>query len=329
MEKSLECHLKTKKKKECVKYGLINAFLLAILILDISNKCPYSFSKWYYLEYAAIAILLCSALCYLLKYFFYVLSSQPIKGSEIQRDLLHFDDKDSSFLVQSPAKPTLSNTTYLPLSPTFLTNQSQPSFSMNCTYNNVRSSVSPARNTSFNTSTNQMSNSFGRNNSYNQHNASLNQNNSLNSTNASFTSPYKKYAKDEVITNEKELQHYISELNKQKETADTHNFSSSFHNSSISSLSNYFNSAANLLKTSLYQLSPSMTPTSQKKPSGGKDEGKTTDLNGHSEMIKRISSDKLSQYVANLRMVSFLGFYSLVYLIFAFVSVSLGWFVGW
>lgn len=309
MEKSLEFHLRTKKKKECVKWGGINATLLAILVFDISYKCPYSFSKWYYVEYAAIAILSLSVLCYLLKYLFYVLSSEPIKGSEIQRDLLHFDDKDSSFLVQSPTKPTPSNTTHLPLSPSFLTNQSHASFSMNCTYNNtmspMRSSVSPNRNASFNTSINQMNSSFGRNNSYNQHNASLNQNNSLNSTNASFTSPYKKYAKDEVITNEKELQHYISELNKQKETPETHNLSSSFHNSSISSLSNYFNSAANLLKTSLYQLSPSMTPTSQKKPSG-KDEGKMTDLNGHSEMIKRISSDKLSQYVANLRMVSLL-----------------------
>lgn len=75
---------------------------------------------------------------------------------------------------------------------------------------------------------------------------------------------------------------------------------------SINTLWNYCNNAANLLKTSIYQLSP--TVSSSTKQSVGKEFiGKSvgpgcSDLEGVSDVMKTISSTKLTKYVTNLRM---------------------------
>lgn len=76
---------------------------------------------------------------------------------------------------------------------------------------------------------------------------------------------------------------------------------------STNTLWNYWNNAANLLKTSIYQLSPTTTSPS-KQSSGGKElVGGSVglgcgDLGAISDLFKSISSAKLTKYVTNLRM---------------------------
>lgn len=73
-----------------------------------------------------------------------------------------------------------------------------------------------------------------------------------------------------------------------------------------STLWNYWNNAANLLKTSIYQLSPTnVSPTKQttSKELIGKNFGPgCSDLAGASESFKSLSTAKLTRYVTNLRM---------------------------
>lgn len=70
---------------------------------------------------------------------------------------------------------------------------------------------------------------------------------------------------------------------------------------------NYWNSAANLLKSSIYQLSPTTVSPNSKQSSSKELSGKSigpgcSDLNGVSNLFKTISSAKLTKYVTNLRM---------------------------
>lgn len=73
-----------------------------------------------------------------------------------------------------------------------------------------------------------------------------------------------------------------------------------------STLWNYWNNAANLLKTSIYQLSPTtMSPSKQmagKEPGVGNMGPGCGDLSATSDLFKTISSSKLTKHVTNLRM---------------------------
>lgn len=74
---------------------------------------------------------------------------------------------------------------------------------------------------------------------------------------------------------------------------------------STNTLWSYWNNAANLLKTSIYQLSP--TTTSPNKQSSGKELVGSVgpgcgDMGANSDLFKTISSTKLTKYVTNLRM---------------------------
>lgn len=92
VEKTLRIHLQTKTSRNDLKWGSINVALLSILLFDISNKCPFAFSNWYYIEYAAAILLGLSVLYYFSRYFFYWFTFEPIKGTQEQRRLLHFSE---------------------------------------------------------------------------------------------------------------------------------------------------------------------------------------------------------------------------------------------
>lgn len=291
VEKSLDLQMDAKHAKECLIWGTVNIFLLAILLFDIINKCPYAVSKWYYVEYTAAGILTVSVFCNFGKYLFFIFSKESVQGTKEQKNLLGFDDNDTSFMTAGKSKaPKLDNNS-APLNSSILSWHSSfndSARSPNWSYSRTtppRTSLSPGQNVSWNASI--------------QNNSSLNA--STLSSNASFVSPYSKYARDEIITDEKGLQHYLSQVSKIKEFGMTepHEVSSSFNQGSMNSFWNYCNSAANLLKTSLYQLAPSNNPSSQNKQSN-KEEG-VSDMDGNSDLIKKISSEKLSHYVANLR----------------------------
>lgn len=104
VEKSLDLQMEAKMAKKSLIWGSINILLLAILLFDISNKCPFAVSKWYYIEYAAAGILAASVLCNFFKYLFYVLGKESVEGTKEQKNLLGFEDNDTSFVTASKAK---------------------------------------------------------------------------------------------------------------------------------------------------------------------------------------------------------------------------------
>lgn len=92
VKKGLDIYLENKKKRNYLKWGSINAVILAVMMYDIKNKCPFTYSKWYYIEYVVAGILALSVLYYFIKYMFLWLTFEPIKGTQAQRKLLHFED---------------------------------------------------------------------------------------------------------------------------------------------------------------------------------------------------------------------------------------------
>lgn len=77
--------------------------------------------------------------------------------------------------------------------------------------------------------------------------------------------------------------------------------------SQTNTLWNYWNNAANLLKSSIYQLSPTNVSPNSKQSSSKELIGKNIgpgcgDLNGIADLLKTISPTKLTKYVTNLRM---------------------------
>lgn len=127
VKKSLDIYLDNKNRRNYLKWGFINAMILSVLMYDIKNKCPFSYSNWYYVEYVTAGLLAFSVLYYFTKFLFIWLTFEPIKGTQAQQKLLHFEDggkyqfqsdsevhsingwnlncfSDSSFIVQQPEK---------------------------------------------------------------------------------------------------------------------------------------------------------------------------------------------------------------------------------
>lgn len=97
VRKGLDIYLKSKRKRQYLAWGSINAVLLSIIVYDIRNKCPFAYSKWYYVEYAIAAFLGLSVLYYFSKYIFLWLTFKPIRGTQLQRKLLSFEDAGKIF----------------------------------------------------------------------------------------------------------------------------------------------------------------------------------------------------------------------------------------
>lgn len=92
VKKGLDIYLKNKQKRGYLKWGSLNAVLFAIVLYDIKNKCPFTFSNWYYVEYVFAGLLSLSVFYYFTKYIYVWLTFEPIKGTPAQRKLLRFDD---------------------------------------------------------------------------------------------------------------------------------------------------------------------------------------------------------------------------------------------
>ncbi|XP_018795793.1 PREDICTED: transmembrane protein 209 [Bactrocera latifrons] len=303
VELSLNMHLRAKLAKESLRWGCLNVVLLAILLFDISNRCPFAHSKWYYAEYIAAVLTGLGAFSSFLKYFLFIFRKNPILGTKEQKNLLKFDELDTSFLVTPPSQSKNKacddlatnqiNNTLLSWHSSF--NDSRAGMSHNWSYSRTtppRGSFSPqqqqqAHNTSWNSMGNRSLVMSGNNS------AMINTN--------SLMESYQKYKREELITDEESLKNYLKEFSiheqSMNETADV---SQHYNTGSVNSFWNYCNTAANMLKTSIYQLSPLTNPATPSKQSATEDGGLKF-MDSNSEVIRRISSEKLSQYVANLR----------------------------
>lgn len=85
-------HLQNSRSHEALKWGTLNMFVLSILLFDISNKCPFAISNWYYAEYAAATLVGICMLYNFGKFFYMLFSFTPLQGSVEQRRLLRFDE---------------------------------------------------------------------------------------------------------------------------------------------------------------------------------------------------------------------------------------------
>uniref|UniRef100_A0A336K9D8 CSON005613 protein n=1 Tax=Culicoides sonorensis TaxID=179676 RepID=A0A336K9D8_CULSO len=299
LNQSLTRQVINNHKRNCVIFGSINAVLLSIIWFDISQKCPYSFSYWYYCEYAAAGILSLSLIYYILSYMYHRYFVSPLKVTEDQRKLLRLDENDGTFVI-SPTKSPDPNVTFdktsAPINVSTLSwqsyNEGTPTgvSSASWTYNN-----------------NMTSQSFDSP-SFNLMNISADV-----SFNQSLPSGvlFRNYNhQSEMITDAKEIKKYLKETNeavaKNANILSSPDQSMGQTNQSFSSFWNNYrlDDLSALLKTSLYQLSPSTSGTSKQNlkedhSSSGLSKGLDA---GNSEVLKKIPSEKLSAYVANLRL---------------------------
>ncbi|XP_054735214.1 transmembrane protein 209-like [Anastrepha obliqua] len=304
VERGLDLHLRAKRAKNCLRWGSFNVVLLAILLFDISNQCPYTHSKWYYAEYLAAVLTGLGAFSCFLKYFLYLFHTNPILGTKEQKNLLKFEDCDSSFVITPPPQrkkgmcddlaPNQINSTLLSWHSSF--NDSRAGMSHLWNY----SRGTPSRN-SFSPPQQQQPFNASWNSSMGNRSINLASNTSAWNNSNSIVEPYNKYRREELITDEEGLKQYLKEFSIHEQSMnDTADVSHHYNPSSVNSFWNYCNTAANMLKTSIYQLAPMITPSTPSKQLASEDGGLKF-LDNNSEIIRLISSEKLSQYVVNLR----------------------------
>lgn len=111
-------------------------------------------------------------------------------------------------------------------------------------------------------------------------------------------SPRTYLTKKDIITDEISLRQYIKETSLTEDmSADVLDSSQKLNSTTFNHVWNYCHDAANILKNSLYQLSPSNTSPGEKP----NEFYGSLDFDGCSDLLRNISSTKLTQYVANLR----------------------------
>ncbi|KAL9700446.1 hypothetical protein quinque_003887 [Culex quinquefasciatus] len=300
VDNTLDLYLNTRRSRECLKWGSINIGLLSIVLFDISNKCPYSFSPWYYVEYVAAGILGASVLYYFARYFYYLFSKKPLEGTDQQRKLLKFDANDNSFVTTTPVASRKQSSAVTPggnLSSVSLHSFNESGLTVGSpgwVFNRGSPQGTPQQQQQP-----QDRNSSMQNYSF-EGSFSTSANNSTN-----FSPSMRKFVtKNDFIMDEKSLQSYLREY-----TTEEKNNSSFLErmNTSGNTFNSFWNSyklddMQNLLKTSLYQLSPSAPPSKQTLKEHESGPYNPIDAEISSEVLKKISSVQLSNYVANLRM---------------------------
>uniref|UniRef100_A0A182N9A0 Transmembrane protein 209 n=1 Tax=Anopheles dirus TaxID=7168 RepID=A0A182N9A0_9DIPT len=283
MNRTLELNLNKKRSKECLRWGTVHMLLLSVVLFDISNKCPYSFSHLYYVEYMAAVILGVSMVYYYSCYFYYVFSLEPIHGTEHQRRILKFDPNDSSFITTPPQTKQSPSANDAPMDVTTALlrsfNESNLSLASQGAFHRGSPTMPYDRNLSYEASPNV---SVGP---------------------VKFSPAFRKLGPPgDTIMDEKYHENVLNDRTVDKcnrSLREQMNNSEDSQNSSFSRLR--YSDMSYLLKTSLYQLSSSVTPSKQltKELETGP---YNAFIDGSPEGLKKVSATQLSTYVGNLRM---------------------------
>lgn len=291
VNRTLELNLNKKRARECLRWGTVNILLLSVLLFDISNKCPYSFSNWYYIEYVAATILASSMVYYYWCYFYYLFSAEPIRGTEQQRRILKFDTNDASFITTPLQAKKSESTDVTPMSVTTALLRSFNDSSLTITspgwvFNRGNSPMDVARPI----------------HPY-DHNCSYEASPNVSTGSVKFSPALRKLGyPGDLIMDEKYLDNVMNEASMDKGNRSFKEQINTSDGSMNSSFGRYrFNDMSQLLKTSLYQLSSSVTPSKQltKELESGP---YNAFIDGSPEGLKKVSTTQLSNYVGNLRM---------------------------
>nr|NP_648968.2 uncharacterized protein Dmel_CG6479, isoform A [Drosophila melanogaster]AAF49357.1 uncharacterized protein Dmel_CG6479, isoform A [Drosophila melanogaster]ADA53598.1 FI08815p [Drosophila melanogaster]AOQ09981.1 CG6479-RA [synthetic construct] len=295
VQRSLDLRLQGAQARHYLKWCSINVVLLSLLLFDLWQACRSAYRTYWFLAECTITTLIgLSALACFGKYLWLWFGGDQVTGSDIQKWLLDGKAENSFRTVCSRA--VMKPRSYEPdsdIEDDIPIINWHSSFEDSCWGSqSMRRSPSPTR-------TPQQTK---QNTSYN---SSMVRNNSLNASNLSnestYMSPYAEVRRDDFMTDTRKLTSLMKQADRERSMMDSSDTPNVQSMGSANSFWNYCNNAAYMLKTTIYQLSPPPAVSTENAPTSIEEFGGIQFRDSNSEVIKRISTDKLSQYVANLR----------------------------
>ncbi|KAH8300537.1 hypothetical protein KR018_011924, partial [Drosophila ironensis] len=292
VEHSLDLRLRASQARHYLKWCAINVLVLSVLLVDLSRTCSYQYtSKWFLAECALCCLSVLSGVACLCKYLWLWCLGDQVIGTSAQGCLLDgsFDNSYRTIYARPTQKPRVYEPESEGEDDTPIINW-HSSFEDSCWGSkSLRRSPSPTRTP--------QGHQNAHNNSSMVHNSSLNA--SKRSNESSHLSPYASRRED-FITDRRQLSAFIKKAEQERRgrSAEAPNLQTM---GSANSFWNYCNNAAYMLRTTIYQLAP-LPVASTENVSASKDEFAGFQFkDSNSEVIKRISTDTMSQYLANLR----------------------------
>ncbi|XP_030385426.1 transmembrane protein 209 [Scaptodrosophila lebanonensis] len=288
VERSLNLRLRSAQAIKYLKWGCLHSVILVLLILDLSQTCGvFKKSLWYMIEYAiAIFIFMCAVAC-LGKYMWFLCSSGYNFGTEQQRTLL-YNGNDNSFKTIS-----LHQKKRRSYEPDTDVEDDLPIVNWHSSFEESRwGSQSMRRSPSPMRSSQQQQNT---NTSFNNTNNSLNISNISNES--AYKSPYEDMNRDDV----RKTPAFMRWGERDRSRVEANDSQYPHSNGSVNSFWNYCNNAAYMLRNTIYHLAPAPPISAENTQSSIEDFGLAQYKDSNSEVIKCISTDRLSQYLANLR----------------------------
>ncbi|EDV39734.1 uncharacterized protein Dana_GF24321 [Drosophila ananassae] len=298
VQRSLDFRLRSAQARHYLKWCSINVLLLSLLLFDLWQACRTVYrTYWFLLECTITSVVGLSAVACFVKYLWLWCGGDQVIGTDYQKYLL--DGKDDNSFRTVYTRPSKKPRSYDPDTDfeddvPYINWHS--SFEDSCWGSqSMRRSPSPTR-----TPTHQQN---PQNTSYN--NSSMVHNNSLNASNLSnesnYMSPYADICRDDFLTDPRRLSRLMKKAERERKFVDSSEAPNTQSVVSANSFWNYCNNAAYMLKSTIYQLAPAPPVSTENAPSSIEEFAGFQFKDSNSEVIKRISTDKLSQYVANLR----------------------------
>ncbi|KAH8398818.1 hypothetical protein KR222_007962 [Zaprionus bogoriensis] len=303
VRESLEIRRRRAEANNYLKWGVINLIVFSLIAFNMWQTCSLETNTLLYqAQYTLALLVLLSLVACAGKYmWWFLLHSGPVCITELQRCLLD-ETNDSSFkTVSNATKPRnyeLDSDD----------NDTVPIINWHSSFEDSRwGTQSPRRSPSPMRSPQQQQQQQQQQYGNQSYNCSMSAaNNSINASNLSnesaYMSPYAEVCREDFPTDVRKLPALMRRAERERERsyaelADTSNIQSM---DSSNSFWNYCNNAAYMLKRTIYQLAPAPVASTENAPTI-EEFGIVHFKDSNSEVIKRISTVKLSQYLSNLR----------------------------
>lgn len=299
VDKTFSQQLSEKKRKSAVKWGAVNVCFLSALYFDIhQKKIIYEDDYFFYLEWLSCMILALSFVTNVVTFIYHSFFVETIVcENEEQKILLNLNNS----AVKSPPKTPAANGNVASFNDTINIRNLSFSERKYCNWITLFSCIATivlifVENSSLNNTW--LSNTSGQ---LQTSAFSINQDTSYNEAN-SFQSPSK--YKTDFIMNRSGMDQYLKNAEQhEKDIASAIEAQNNMNGYMGTNFNSFwgncrFDEIIASLKTSLYQLSPHNT-----KQSSRDENYSINDQENNSEIIRGLNPNKLSNYVANLKMV--------------------------